>query len=119
MFEDLSINKDAYEAITSEAFYSYIQDKDNIITFDRNECDKIKYLFLGYEVCNLISFVEITGKGKHSGYENISMYKIQDDWYVLVYTYWSFINHKRGVIQEHFRCDRWDGLMNCLKNECL
>jgi len=42
----------------------------------------------------------------------VNVYKANDEWFYCISYDW-----KVGRMMRYYKCDQWDGLMNCLKNE--
>ena len=112
LFEDLSINKDGYERITSDDFHEYSMGS---LEMDKSEVDKIKKMPpLSDYVVKYSTHHRYIGMESFDPDCTIAIYKLDDDWYLLGYYQW---NHGNSINRQ-FRCDRLDGLLACLKNEC-
>jgi hypothetical protein len=123
LFED---NNESFIEIEPEDFndatYFY---SDNIISFDINEFNKVKkYLtehFNNRLECNIrlqndsskLYTDIIIGDANFKSYSSI--YAIKDEWYYMEFNKITYINNHASNSTLHYKCDQFDGLMDCLK----
>ena len=125
MFEDVNM----YQEITQSEFFDfyYGTDKYRFSGFDKNEViffNKRDFVYDNDEVPdeeddygyhgskdNPIAFYMLKSFQTLTGNTRLIVYKDNDSWY-----YVEFYNN-RCPSRGFFKCDQWDGLISCLKNE--
>lgn len=103
LFED--VNTDGYELISIEAFNKGLPDKvEDLVPFSSHQIDKL--LGFGFLDTNN-NYKNILDK-RFSIDGDIIVYKTDDEWYYLSDDRYEY---------NFYKCDQWEGLMNCLKKE--
>ena len=106
-----------YEEITSVDLSNYRKYNDEVFD-DGSRVYKILYNF-GFRYRRGLKYLlgmDTTSRSLRNGRPNSNVryliYKCRDDWYYLCIVF------AHGVNNVYFRCDQFDGLLNCLKKEC-
>jgi len=108
MFED--INNDGYKEVSNaNSPLATGNDED----FTDKQMYKLKSL--GFDNTTFGSRLYKNKVFKREFYYTIHILRSNDDWYYVT----SLPNKKReiNIAVTNFKCDQWDGLMSCLKNE--
>jgi hypothetical protein len=113
MFED--INNDGYKEVSNaNSPLATGNDED----FTDKQMYKLKSL--GFDNTTFGSRLYKNKVFKREFYYTIHILRSNDDWYYvtsLPSKKGSFVGGKKFLTRTNFKCDQWDGLMSCLKNE--
>jgi hypothetical protein len=112
LYEDF--NSDGYEEIE---FHQFDEDRPSMddpaisTNFETTKLENMGFTKVGNRVFTKKYSFLMPGAG--TKYNTCTIRKKDDDWYYLTMT-----RYNPSSNTKYYKCDQFDGLINCLKNEC-
>lgn len=112
-----TLGSELYQRIDMYVYGDYVSNISKHVRFDDNEKTQLTKIGFKIKWDNRWYYATNFSLGNYRSHSNITIKKDDDNWYYLYAVNYDRTKFRYEDMYLYFRCDQFDGLLECLKNE--